>query len=257
VVISTDNNTDSKDPAFLFYSSDFLTGVIDMTMEERGQYITLMCLQHQKGHLSEKTIRFCLGSVSVSVMDKFMQDENGLYFNKRLEEEIFKRKNFIDSRRKNGQKGGRPRKPLGFATENLPENENENENENIDIPLEQITNRKEQELARVMRHYMDRINPSPSPMSLDALKNYTEQLSADVVIYAIDIARDEKKTYWSYIQAILRRYASADVKSLADVQALEDKYAREKDQRAGQASGSRKSFTELAAEMAAEKRSVG
>ena len=28
----------SKDPAFLFYSSDFLTGVMDLTMEENGIY---------------------------------------------------------------------------------------------------------------------------------------------------------------------------------------------------------------------------
>jgi len=47
----------AKDPAFLFYSSDFLSGITDLTMEERGQYITLLCLQHQKGSLSEKTIR--------------------------------------------------------------------------------------------------------------------------------------------------------------------------------------------------------
>ncbi len=132
----------AKDPAFLFYSSDFLTGVIDMTMEERGQYITLMCLQHQKGRLSERTIRFCVGSVSDTVMSKFRRDENGLYFNDRLESEIEQRAAFTKSRRENGRKGGRPKgeKPLGFAddnqnetyikpTQNLMEDENENEDE--------------------------------------------------------------------------------------------------------------------------------
>ena len=44
----------AKDPAFVFYTGDFLNGVIDMTMEERGQYITLLCFQHQKGHISQK-----------------------------------------------------------------------------------------------------------------------------------------------------------------------------------------------------------
>ena len=124
----------AKDPAFLFYSSDFLTGVIDMTMEERGQYITLMCLQHQKGHLSEKTIRFCLGSVSDNVMSKFKQDEDGLYYNSRLDAEINQRVNFVASRRENGKKGGRPkadektiRFDVGLPTENLRENENEDE----------------------------------------------------------------------------------------------------------------------------------
>ena len=41
-----------RDPAFLFYSSDFLSGIADLNMEERGQYITLLCVQHQKGRLN-------------------------------------------------------------------------------------------------------------------------------------------------------------------------------------------------------------
>ena len=123
-----DNEIGAKDPAFLFYSGDFLNGIIDMTMEERGQYITLLCLQHQKGHLSEKTIRFILGSVSVSVLNKFQQDNEGLYFNKRLESEISKRANYVESRRENGKKGGRPKKPYGLAQQNHMGNENENEN---------------------------------------------------------------------------------------------------------------------------------
>ena len=132
-----------KDPAFLFYSSDFLTGCTSLTMEERGQYITLLCLEHQLGRLSEKTIRLSVGSVSVDVLEKFKQDENGLLYNERLEIEIEKRSNFIDTRRNNGLKGGRPKggnnKPIGLANgkpnakanakanEKLIENENVNE----------------------------------------------------------------------------------------------------------------------------------
>src|ERR1017187_7965237 len=99
-----------KDPAFLFYSSDFLTGCTNLTMEERGQYITLMCLQHQTGHISEKTIRLSVGSVSVDVLSKFQIDENGHYWNERLDIEIEKRSQYIDSRRINGSFGGRPKK---------------------------------------------------------------------------------------------------------------------------------------------------
>lgn len=98
-----------KDPAILFYSSDFLSGVTDLTMEERGQYITLLCLQHQKGNLSEKTIRLSVGSVSVDVMSKFLRDENGNYYNLRLKNEIEKRMKFVESRINNGKLGGRPK----------------------------------------------------------------------------------------------------------------------------------------------------
>ena len=133
----------NSSPAFLFYSSDFLNGVADLTMEERGQYITMMCLQHQKGALSEKTIRLCLGSVSVDVLSKFKQDENGLYYNERLKDEIDKREQFVDSRKFNGKKGGRPknhmvnhmvngRLDLAKAKNNLTENDNEYIEDNIE-----------------------------------------------------------------------------------------------------------------------------
>ena len=126
----------AKDPAFLFYSSDFLNGVADLTMEERGQFITLLCLQHQKGTLTDKTIRLSLGSVSVDVLSKFTKDKDGNFFNERLQEEIEKRIQFTESRRNNGSKGGRPKnntKPLGLAKHNLMEDVNENENEDINI----------------------------------------------------------------------------------------------------------------------------
>lgn len=126
-----------RDPAVLFYSSDFLTGCASLTMEERGQYITLLCLEHQLGRLSEKTIRLSVGSISVDVLEKFKQDENGLLYNERLEIEIEKRSNFIDTRRTNGLKGGRPKaenkKPNGLANgkPNAKANEKLIENENV------------------------------------------------------------------------------------------------------------------------------
>lgn len=122
----------SKDPAILFYTGDFLNGCTDLTFEERGQYITLLCLQHQKGHLSDKTIRLTVGSVSVDVLKKFIKDGEGNYYNDRMEEEIAKRQHFLDTRYFNGKKGGRPikpnSKPNSKPTGNLPINRNENEN---------------------------------------------------------------------------------------------------------------------------------
>jgi uncharacterized protein YdaU (DUF1376 family) len=90
----------NKDPAVLFYTSDFLSGSMCLTMEERGQYITLLCLQHQKGHLSKKDIELAVGKVSLDVMKKFVTDEEGRYFNERMDEEAQRRKRFTESRRK-------------------------------------------------------------------------------------------------------------------------------------------------------------
>lgn len=126
----------SKDPAFLFYSQDFITGVTVLDFHDRGRYITLLALMHQQGRMSEDTVRFIVGDISQKLRSKFSVDEGGNWYNERLELEIEKRKKFISSRRENGSQGGRPKKPLakpnGYAyakplakpSENLPENVN-------------------------------------------------------------------------------------------------------------------------------------
>lgn len=95
----------SKDPAILFYTSDFLTQCTSLTMAERGQYITLLCLQHQRGHLDSKTIEITIGfdNLSRDVLKLYKQDANGCLFNEWLEEIIIKRKAYTESRRKNRQ----------------------------------------------------------------------------------------------------------------------------------------------------------
>jgi uncharacterized protein YdaU (DUF1376 family) len=159
----------AKDPAFLFYSSDFLNGVADLTMEERGQFITLLCLQHQKGTLTDKTIRLSLGSVSVDVLSKFLKDKDGNFFNERLNEEIEKRIQFTESRRNNGSKGGRPKnntKPLGLAKHNLMEDVNENENEDI------IINKSKCTFEEVYEYMAIRIGKENAKLEAEKFVNY-------------------------------------------------------------------------------------
>lgn len=108
---------------------------MDMTFEERGQYITILATMHQKGRLSEKTIRFIVGFISDNLKSKFCIDEEGMWYNERLEIEMQKREKFIQSRRKNGSQGGRGKKKHQKASANLMGNlmGNENENENEDV----------------------------------------------------------------------------------------------------------------------------
>jgi len=125
----------AKDPAFLFYSSDFLSGIQDLTMEERGQYITLLCVHHQKGRLTEKMIRLCCGNATADVLAKFRQDKDGFFYNERLEEEMEKRKSHSEKQRQRAVDGWERRRGIqsGNATASaavMPlENENENRNE--------------------------------------------------------------------------------------------------------------------------------
>jgi len=106
-----------KDPAVLFYTSDFLAGTSFFTMEQRGQYITLLCEQHQLGGIPEAHLLDICKSKSSPVWAKFQKGQDGLWFNPRMREEAIKRRSFVDSRHKNAIKGGRPK-----ASENLVDN---------------------------------------------------------------------------------------------------------------------------------------
>lgn len=91
----------AKDPAVLFYTADFLVGTSLMSNEQTGKYIRLLCLQHQSGHLSEDDMLNICETCDKRVFDKFIRDEEGLYYNERMEEEINARKAYSISRSKN------------------------------------------------------------------------------------------------------------------------------------------------------------
>ena len=94
----------AKDPALLFYTSDFYIGTMGMTDEQVGRYIRLLCLHHQNGRLSEFVMRNTMaGELDPGVIAKFKVDDDGNYYNERLESEAAKRKNFTASRLQNLQ----------------------------------------------------------------------------------------------------------------------------------------------------------
>jgi len=120
----------NKDPAFLFYSNDFLSGTYTMDNEQVGKYIKLLCLQHQKGRLSKKDmLKICI-TYDEDIFSKFIKDSAHKYYNKRLEEESIKRKNYADSRRKN-------RMAKSYVKHMVNENVNVNDNviKNKDLKL--------------------------------------------------------------------------------------------------------------------------
>lgn len=86
-------------------------------------------------------------------------------------------------------------------------------------------------VAAVLADYLNRINPTASPTSLEELASYAEDMGPDVCKRAFDIALDNKKTTWPYIRAILRDKLQRGVKCLADWDALEEE--REKSKKEG------------------------
>ncbi len=76
-----------KDPAFLFYSSDFLTGTMFLSNEQVGIYIRLLCSQHQHGGLIDKISFNSLVGTNEILRAKFIETETGFY-NERLANEV-------------------------------------------------------------------------------------------------------------------------------------------------------------------------
>lgn len=115
----------SKDPAFLFYSSDFLTGTLLMSMEQKGKFITLLCIQHQKGHMIEKDMLQICGTYDEDIFSKFKKDNDGKFYNERLKDEVEKRKAYSESRRNNRKK---KEDMIDISKTYVQHMENENEN---------------------------------------------------------------------------------------------------------------------------------
>ena len=108
-------------------------------------------------------------------------------------------------------------------------------------------------LSEVMSFYMDRINPQPSPLALTEIQDFLEDLEADVLIHAMQIAVDENKRTWSYIKAILRRYRNSGLRTLPLVMASEQAHEAQKGrQQPRGASQPARSSVDLLAQMVEE-----
>lgn len=197
---------DKKDPAVLFYTADFLTGVSGLTMEERGQYITLLCLQHQQGALTEKQVRLSVGEISEDVRAKFVTDENGRLYNERMATESEKRKAFVESRRKaSHSRFTRSESDTSYDTSydnrTVHRAENENINENINSNEIDITSKKHK--------YGEYLNVL---LTDDELKKLKEQFPvdwSDRIERLSEYIATTGKTYKSHL-AVIRAWAKRD-----------------------------------------------
>ncbi len=100
--------------------------------------------------------------------------------------------------------------------------------------------RMSENMTRALSYYMDKVQPIPNGMVIEEMKDYAEEIEADAIIRAIDIATADKKPYWSYIKGVLKGYKADGVKTLADVMERESRHQENKERgngRAGTGSG--------------------
>lgn len=126
----------AKDPAVLFYTSDFLSGTFTMEDAQVGKYIRLLCFQHQKGKLTEKDMLSICKAYDVEIWSKF-KFEDGFYYNERMLNETVRRQKFSESRRNNAKSPKKDSTSEAYAKHMETETENRtitiNENINIDF----------------------------------------------------------------------------------------------------------------------------
>lgn len=93
-----------RDPAFLFYPGDWQGGTATFTRLIKGCYIDVLIAQFNSGPLSLEEIKNVLShdfEASWPTLQKKFKQEDGLFFNERLEFEKQKRRNYSKSRREN------------------------------------------------------------------------------------------------------------------------------------------------------------
>lgn len=158
-----------KDPAVLFYTSDFISGTITMTDEQRGKYILLLCIQHQKGHLTEKDMLNICKTYDEDIWCKF-KNEDGVFFNERMKEESEKRAKYAESRRDNRKKKEVKEEDIkNISSTYVPHMENENENESKDVIKDNLLKREDIFKKEILTY----INTYPKEM----LKNFFDYWS--------------------------------------------------------------------------------
>jgi len=137
-----------KDPAVLFYFQDFLVGTEFMTDDEVGKYIRILCHQADKGPLTEYQVKkICKNDVvPEAILSKLMKDENGNYYQKRMQTEREKRNNYIESRRHNRSLS---KKNIRETYDKRMENENENINNSINVAFLEFWNLYNKKIAKV------------------------------------------------------------------------------------------------------------
>jgi uncharacterized protein YdaU (DUF1376 family) len=105
----------AKAPAFQFYPQDFLVGTADMTSEEVGGFIRLLCYEWEKGSIPDNDRKIaqlsgCHDSAIISaIRKKFIAGEKGTLINIKLETVRAEQQAYIKRKAIAGGKGAQKR----------------------------------------------------------------------------------------------------------------------------------------------------
>ena len=164
----------AKDPAFLFYPGDYVSGTMGMTFEEKGAYMDLLMLQFNRGHMNTHMIQHTIGHLWEQVKCKFIQDQEGLWYNVRLDVEKVKRKTFTESRRNNMKPKNKPKEDSPYETHMQPHMNTHMENVNEDINKDININKSKCSFEQVYEYMSLRIGKEIAKIEAEKFVNYYE-----------------------------------------------------------------------------------
>ena len=162
----------AKDPAFLFYPGDYVSGTMGMTFEEKGAYMDLLMLQFNRGHMNTHMIQHTVGHLWDQVKCKFIQDNEGLWYNVRLDVEKEKRKTFTESRRNNMKPKDKPSYEPPYETHMQPHMDSHMENVNEDINKDINTNKSKCSFEQAFEYMANKISLDLAKIEAEKFVNY-------------------------------------------------------------------------------------
>lgn len=123
-------------------------------------------------------------------------------------------KKYENGKQKKSKKEAKVKQNESKAETNVNDNENENVNDN-DNDNDNVGDSCVDGLQEVIDFYSNNIG-FLNPYGLKILESYVEEMSSDLVIYAMQIAVENNKKTISYIKAILNNWAKANIKTLEE-----------------------------------------
>lgn len=125
-------------------------------------------------------------------------------------------KKYENGKQKKSKKEAKVKQNESKAETNVNDNENVNVNDNVnDNDNDNVGDSCVDGLQEVIDFYSNNIG-FLNPYGLKILESYVEDMSSELVIYAMQIACENNKKTISYIKAILNNWSKANIKTLEE-----------------------------------------
>lgn len=244
-------------PYLPLFVQDFLTDekLAECSAESTGVYIRLMCIMHkskeygkillrQKEQQSEQPVKNFAEKLSMHMpykvpvieraLDELLENEvlyidgNALCQKRMIHDAELSEKRSVSGKKGAESSNQRFKKKDGFAAAKQTANKTAKTTANAEYEIEDEDENEievnNSSLGTVISFYQDKFNPTPSSQIVLSLQDYVESLDADVIIHAMQIALDERKFAWSYLNAILKRYKASGLSTMEKVLQSEQEY---------------------------------